>query len=415
MVVVFLLLSSTVETFAQNGQANIDSLANSFVQQEQVDLKTFDILFKELHQMYPEELALLAEILLKRSVQQDVMDGVYRAHDAFGVYFISKGYYNQAFQLLLRAKDYYEKTDNLSYKMKNYYYIGRYYAGIGSLSESFFWMEKSLALAEMNPERSSLYNVRNDLATLYFKDSNFVACKKLIDLNVKEWEQLGKEIQVNTKTLEGNYLMHKGNKKEAKISYDAANKLAFETDNKVMLASTFTNLGIFEYEYDQAKSKDYFESSLYYSKLSNYNEKIASDYYNLAFWHVGVNEIDSALYYFESSYNTAEKVKSYSNMLDALQEMIQIHRNQKNWTKVDDLHKKVQSIKNMQYEELMQSFEDLNMFEAFNSFTTKEIQKDDNQLKILGLELSKDSLWLLVFLVTLSILQALALFWLYKR
>ena len=201
---------------AQGETLDIDSLANVFINREKVDLKTFDLLFQEVHLMYPEELAHFAEILLKRSIQQEVPEGIYRAHDAFGFYFLSKGYFNHAFHLLLKAKKFYESEDLLLYKMKNYYYIARVYVAMGNLNDAINWMLKSISLAEKNPERNSLYTLRNDLTTVYFRAGNYEKGKQQLDLNEKEWEQLTSHHQFDLRTLQGNFLMNFKKSKEAK-------------------------------------------------------------------------------------------------------------------------------------------------------------------------------------------------------
>lgn len=405
----FLFLLGVVHLYkAQDGIYNIDSLANIFVQQNSVDLKTFDLLVKELNQSYPDELAHLSETLLKRAVRENNKDGIHRAYDAFGLYYLSKGYYNQAFKLLFKSKKYYEQTQNLTYQMKNFYYIGRTYFSMGNMNEAILWMEKSIGLAENNPDRTTLYTVRNDLATVYYRASNYPKFKKLLDQNEAEWDYLTRELKVNLRTQQGNYLMINGKNDEAKKHYDEANKLAFETGNHIIIGTTYTNLAIYEFDYDIKKSKELFESSLRHAHLSNYADKISLDYYNLAFWFLGTDKIDSAFYYFQASYTSAKSVNNFNYMLDALEEMIAIERTREKWNSVDELHNLVRDIKSVQFKELMNSFDELASFENLGNIDQTTLNdKMHSGFSFFGLE--KSVFWLIVSLITLVLVLFSAL------
>lgn len=400
---------------AQGEMLNIDSLALVFMNREKVDLKTFDLLFVEVHLMYPEELAHFAEILLKRSIQQEVPEGIYRAHDAFAFYFLSKGYFNHAFRLLLKAKNYYESEDLLLYRMKNYYYIARVYVAMGNLSDAINWMYKSIDLAEKNPDRNSLYTLRNDLATIYFRAGNYENGKAQLDLNEKEWAQLSLPHQVDLRTLQGNYLMNLQKSSEAKAKYVVARELALKTESPILIATSYTNLGIYEFDYDIQKSKEHFESSLFYAHMSNYPDKIALDYFNLAFWHYATESLDSALYYFETSYLVVEKVNAFTPMLDALEEMIGIHRQNENWQKVDELQGKIQEIKTKQYQQLMQSYNDLSLFDELESSTAKENSARQQDGYLFGLQENSKTFWVVILLIAFVCIQSTVIFFLYKR
>lgn len=409
ILVLLFFIQSCIQVHAQEEDLNIDSLAHTFLNSEQIDLKTFDLLFKELHLMHSEELAHLAEVLLKRSTQQNFPEGIYRAHDAFGFHFLLKGHFNQAFKLLLKAKKFYEQTDNLPYRMRNYYYIGRVYVAMGNLDEAIHWMEKSKQLAEKSPDRNALYVARIDLATIHFRNSNYESGKKLLDSNQTEWSNLTLHQQVDITTLYGNYWLNsnKADKNKAKEMYDLANQMALGTRNHVLIANTYTNLGIYEYEYDIQKSKKYFESSLYHAYMSNYPNKIALDHYNLGFWHYGIEQIDSAMYHFEVSYITAKSVKALDYMLDALEMMIEVERQQGHWEKVDALHEKVREVKTLQYKELIGSYDDLALFEIDDSQLGHSTNQRLNNQLVLGFE--KTSFFIIALLSFLVLVLSVSL------
>lgn len=407
LILVFLALH-VQHAIAQNEEYNIDSMARLFVHSESVDIKTFDLLFRHLNQQYPEELAHLGEVLLKKSIGKQYADGIYRAHDAFGFYFMSKGYYDFALKLLLRSKKHYEETDNLVYKMKNYYYIGRVYVGIGNLADGILWCEKSLELAEDNPDRSSLYTLRTDLATLYFRNNNYPQGILLLDKNQAEWPYLNKQQKTELLTLQGNYLIHHKKNQEAKKKYDQALEIALQTNNQVLIATTNTNLGIYEFEYDINKSKAYFLESLRCARLSSYANKISLDHFNLGFWYLGAEDIDSAVVHFESSYEEAKKINLYSYMLDALQELIGIERGRANWSRVDELHNLVADTKTNQYNALIQSYEDLALFDNLNLLKSEDNQTlDFRKNKLFGLE--SWIFWLFIILMTIIAMLSTAL------
>ncbi len=358
--------------FASERKSDIDSMANRFLRSENIDLKTFDLLFIELQTLYPEELAHLAENLLQRSIEKGFRDGIFRAHDAYGMYFISKGYHNQAFKLLLRAKNYYESNNMFYYCMKNYFYIAKAYIALGNLEEAILWMHKSKVLAELNPVRTSLYSLRIDLATVYFRLGRFKEGKALLDQNEKEWDQLTEFLKVTQTTLLGNYEIQLENYKEAEKYYQRANAMALAVEDPVTISNSYANLGILDFELEGNDSKKYFELSLRYAHLSNYSPLIARQYFNLASWHLAFNFLDSALVHFENSFQVAQRVNSYVDMLDALEEITSIHRMKKSWDAVDSLHQKIIQTKSDQYKELMQSFDDLNMFENLENFEVEQ-------------------------------------------
>lgn len=393
---------------AQSEKLDIDSMANKFMRSEQIDLKTFDLLFIELHLLYPEELAHLAEVLLKRSIEKNFPDGIYRAHDAFGFYFISKGYYNQAFKLLFKSKKYYEANKMFLYAMKNYYYISRAYVALGNLDEAVVWMQKSMALAELNPDRGPLYNLNIDLATIFFRLSKFENGKKLLDKNDKEWEHLNHLLKVSQTTLRGNYAIQFKQSKEAKQYYDEALKLAFELDNPIVISNAFANLGIYEIDFDIEKSKDYFETSVKYAHLSNHSPLIARQNFNLASWYYFKEDYNEACKKFEESYTIAKNVKSYDDMLDALEEMINIKRDLQDWEAVDELHQKTINIKTEQYKDLMQSFEELELFEGLDDFF--QINNENNEPKKIWISALSGTQFFIAVLMVVVILQFITIF-----
>lgn len=384
----------------QEEQLNIDSLANVFIQSPSIDLQTFDLLFIELHALYPVELAHMAEILLERSIKENRPIGIYRAYDAYGYYLLSRGLHQQALKLFLKSKKYYETHNLLSYKTKNYYYLGRLYMAMGNNDEAVIWVRKSLSLAELGPDRSKVHNLRVDLAAIYFASSKYEHGKKLLDENYKEWDDLEIIHRIMQLKLYGNYYIYFKDYDRAKEYYIKALDLSIKSDNPIQIADAYTNLAIYQFEYDVQESKRLFEKSLYFAHLSNSPSKISTNYYNLASWYYGVGNLDSAYVNFDVSYRIAESSNLYQNMVDALDEMLNIRRDQNDFQKVDELHQKIQDVKAIQYEMTMKVFDEIS---TFDSFVLDGDQKTSNQKKGIFATLSTSHYWvILLVLVVLA-------------
>jgi len=134
-------------------QYNIDSLLAEFKHAPGIDLRTYDQLFIALYPEYLEELVLVAEDLLTKSVQKQNMNGMHRAADAFGIYLVQKGQFNQAFKILYRSMRFYERTDNQAYLMKAYGYLGALNMAWNNEEQAIEYYERMLALSEKNPRK----------------------------------------------------------------------------------------------------------------------------------------------------------------------------------------------------------------------------------------------------------------------
>ena len=387
-------------------QYNIDSLLQEFKYSDGVDLRTYDQLFIALYPEYMEELVLVAEDLLTQSVRTKNMNGMHRAADAFGVYFVQKGYFNQAFKILYRSMRYYERTENQAYLMKAYHYLGSLFLSWGNVEESIYWFEKCREIAKENPDKMYLHTVQNNLVLAYMKIPDNKQALHYLNANEKDSLILSAENKIIMLNLKGNYWLALDNIELAKGFYKKSKDASLLQNKGRHISTAYTNLAVVEFSSDIELSKTYFDSSVNYAKQSGLNEKISLAYFNLAAWHAETQNIDSSIYYFSQSFSYASEINNYENMVDALDEMSGLYREMNKWISVDSINGILREVKTQQYNELlnMESDYDLleNAFAQNTPFLEDQAQsKSDKALFRTTLIISLLVLLLVQFLVIL--------------
>jgi len=297
-------------------------------------------------------------------------NGMHRAADAFGLYFASKGHFNQAYKVLHRSMRFYERTDNPSYLMKAYHYLGTLFLNWGNTNEAIHWFEKCRSLAKNNPMRSSFHSVNNNLALVNFNNKNFEKGKKFLDSNYPEIFMMNDELKANFYNLLGNYYMSTSNRDSVSKYYDLSLYHSKKTKNNRIISSAFTNNAIFQFGIDEKLSYQLFDSSLVYAIKSKFPDRISQSLYNIAFWHYSFNDFENAIFNFEQSYNFAKENNSYTHMIDALEELLVIYRENEEWEKVDMLHERIISIKNAQHKEIIEALNEIDNFENIFKIST---------------------------------------------
>jgi len=268
---------------------------------------------------------------------------------------------------------FYERTENQAYLMKAYHYLGTLFLNWGNTNEAIHWFEKCRGLAKKSPLRSSFHSVNNNLALVNFRIGNFEKGKKYLDFNYKEIELMNDELKANFFNLLGNYHIKKSDKDSVKTCYDLALNHALITRNNRIISSAYTNYAIYNFDIDLNLSLQYFDSSLLFAKKSLFTDRISESLYNIGFWYYSVNELDNAILNFEQSFFYASENSSYSNMIDAKEELLTIYRDLENWDKVDQIHLQILNIKNQQFKELIDAMNEIENFEiAFNSIKSPE-------------------------------------------
>jgi tetratricopeptide (TPR) repeat protein len=392
-------------------QYNIDSLLQEFKYSDGVDLRTYDQLFIALYPEYMEELVLVAEDLLTQSVRTKNMNGMHRAADAFGVYFIQKGYFNQAFKILYRSMRYYERTDNQAYLMKAYHYLGTLFLSWGNIEESIYWFEKCREIAKENPDKMHLHTVQNNLALAYMKIPDNKQALQYLNANEKDSLILDDEAKIALLNMKGNYWLALENYSLSKNFYNRSKDAALKEGWHRHISTAYMNLAVVEFSSDIDLAKTYFDSSVYYAKQSGLNEKISLAYFNLAAWHAETQNIDSSIYYFSQSFSYANEINNYENMVDALDEMSGLYRELNKWISVDSINGILREVKTQQYSELLNMESDYDLLE--NAFA-----QNTPFLEVQAQTVSDKALFrttLIISLLVLLLVQFLAILYLSYR
>lgn len=365
-----LFLSIFVQTSSFSQAANIDSLLQEFKYAPGVDLRTYDQLFIALYPEHMEELVLVAEDLLTRSVREQNMSGMHRAADAFGIYFVQKGHFNQAFKILYRSMRFYQRSENQAYLMKAYHYLGTLFLSWGNTDEAIYWLEKCHELTKINIDKSYLHAVRNNLSVAYLKTPDKKQALEYLNANELDSLLLSDEAKIAMLNLKGNYWLSLDNFELSKNYYKRSKNAALKEGWDRHISTAYTNLAVTEFSTDIELSKTYFDSSVYYAKKSGLYEKVSLSYFNLAAWHAETANFDSSIYYFSQSFSYAKQINNYENMLDALDEMSGLFREMNKWEKVDSLNTILREVKSQQYTELLNMESDFDILEnAFSQNT----------------------------------------------
>jgi hypothetical protein len=343
---------------------NIDSLLTEFKYNPGVDLRTYDQLFMALYPEYMEELVLVAEDLLKRSVHEGNNNGMHRAADAFGLYFASKGHFNQAYKVLHRSMRFYERTENQAYLMKAYGYMGALFMAWDNSQQAVFWYSKLVSLSKLNTSENIHHSALNNLCLAYFSTNRFDLGLETLKKNSEFYELMNNENKAIYLNLFGNFYLEKFNIDSAKHYYQKSIEEALIHSGYRLVSTAMANLAICEFYQDSPSSLDLFKSSYEYALKSKSIERISVSLFNLASWHLENNNQERGLFYLNESYMAAVQHKSYRNIFDALDEIAEIYREQGNWHSVDSVNAIIRDFKTQQYQDFLSLTEDTELLES---------------------------------------------------
>lgn len=365
-----LFLSIFVQTSSFSQAANIDSLLQEFKYAPGVDLRTYDQLFIALYPEYMEELVLVAEDLLARAVREQNMSGMHRAADAFGVYFVQKGHFNQAFKILYRSMRFYQRSENQAYLMKAYGYLGGLNMAWHNEEEAIRYYEKMMTLSANHTQQNVYYTAINNLTLAHFQNSRYDLGVQTLKKNSDYLHQMHSENRAVYYNLYGNYYLQRSEIDSAKSYYSKSLEAAIEFSANRLISTAFANLAICKFGDDPEESLRLFEESYQFALKSTSTERISVSLFNLASWHLEFEDQERALDYYTQSYQVAARANSYINMFDALDEIAEIYRSQNNWEKVDSINLMVRDIKSQQYNEFIDLSADVELLEnAFSQNT----------------------------------------------
>jgi tetratricopeptide (TPR) repeat protein len=360
-----------------------------------------------------EELVLVAEDLLTQSVRTKNMNGMHRAADAFGVYFVQKGYFNQAFKILYRSMRYYERTENQAYLMKAYGYLGGLYMAWGNEQEAISYFEKMMTKSKNHTQENVHFTAINNLTLAYFQNSRYDLGIEILKRNEPHLTQMNLENKSVYFNLYGNYFLQKSEIDSAKLYYEKSLKASELYSSNRLISTAYANLAICEFGKNPEKSLQLFEESYQYAVKSTSIERISVSLFNIASWHLEFEDRKKALNYYQQSYEVAASANSYVNMYDALDEIAEIYRSQDNWILVDSINQIIQDIKSEQHGEFIDLSNDEalleNAFAQNTPFLEDQAQSEsDKALFRTTLIISLLVLLLIQFLVILYLSYRLA-------
>jgi len=392
---------------AQSQAYNIDSLLREFKYNSEIDLRTYDQLFIALHLDYMEELALVGEDLLKRSLREQHILGLHRAADAFGVYFTSKGHFNQAYKVINRSRLYYERKELWSYVMKSYSYLGELFLAWDNPQNAIYWYNKLFLLSKEHPNQIVHYNTINNLTYAYFSANDYAQGIRTLKLNSRYLDMMNIENKSIYYNLNGNYHLHNGEYDSAMFYYKQSITFAQSISDYRSMSNGYANLAICAFYLNNDNALELFERSYEFALRSKSAGRISISLFNMASWHIENENVDQALLLFSESFRAAQTNNSYNNMFDALDEISDIYREQNAWLKLDSVNTIIHELKSKQYNEFINLSNDVDLVDA----AFKSGDNNNTNLKILASkqremkQILLYSLLLLVFVQFLFILH----------
>lgn len=349
---------------AYSQAVNIDSLLLEYKYNPDVDLRTYDQLFITLHLDYMEELVLVGEDLLKRSLRHQNMSGLHRAADAFGVYFTSKGFFNQAYKVLNRSLQFYERNENWSYLMKSYGYLGELFLAWDNPQQAVYWYNKLYVLSKDHPQEQVHYSAINNLSQAYFSSKQYDLGIYTLKQNGAFLEFMNSENKSIYYNLYGNYHLQQEDFDTAMHYYEKSIAFAELSSDFRSISTGLANLAICAFYMEKDNALELFERSYRFALKSKSVERICVSLYNLASWYIENETLEDALDLFNESYSVALKNNSYRNMFDALDQIAEIYRQQQTWIKLDSIQGIISELKSQQYNEFINLTNDSDLLES---------------------------------------------------
>jgi tetratricopeptide (TPR) repeat protein len=244
-----------------------------------------------------------------------------------GSYLYRSGKVDQGLEFLMLARDYFEKKEDYTIASEIWNDIGHSFLLNGAYVKARKAYNKSLLFGEKSFDVTASFNAKLGLGRSYIMEGDTSTGMRLLhSYKQKSLEHDKYEAAADVFAYMAMIEQEMGNRLLSREYFDKSITYSKMSDSKVHLAHSYANLGIRHYNSgDYDSSLFYFEKSLELRLELKTTRPILEAYYNLGFFYLDRNDSDQALLHFETGRVLAEKHNYWVDVVDFLGELIPIY------------------------------------------------------------------------------------------
>ena len=316
--------------YAQDTDKIVDEFKNGTVDQK------IELLFgnySELESINKDSILYFIKDLQSIGIDQEREDAIAISNYYFGHFLNDNGLLNEARGKLAGALKFYKFQENDTMLAVVYNAIGNteYLEGnYGGAEENYLKsyeygkkaeIEKFKSLSSANLSRIYIYQEKYDKAKEILDD--YIAFNKTIS----NFRNVGAGYG-----LFGQLYMNQSKFDEATEYLERSMEFNLSTGNAKLIGNGYTNIAIASFiKEDYKRAEEYFQLALSYRLEGGDGFFIAESYFNLGDFYFETNELDSALFFYDKSFDIAFENENKIGMVDALGQIAKTYESQENY------------------------------------------------------------------------------------
>ncbi|HRO75048.1 MAG TPA: tetratricopeptide repeat protein [Crocinitomicaceae bacterium] len=203
--------------------------------------------------------------------------------------------------------------------------IGISYVLSKKYKEARKWFEKSLASGKQTGNFQENCMGYKNIAESYYREGNFEKAIDYATIYIKNIDHIkSKGALAKVYNTLGNIYRDKEDMKKAELYYTKSLETAQEITSALVRANALNNLAIVYFEDNPDKAKEYFIKAFKVRQQHKNPTFIADSYLNLGTWHYIMENVDSAIYYYQYMYDYCVKHKYFDGQIEALEALEEV-------------------------------------------------------------------------------------------
>lgn len=268
-----------------------------------------------------------------QGIKHNREDAIALSNYYFSHYLNDNGLFDEALNKIEDAISFYNYQDNDTMLAESYNAKGNSYYLLGEFGAAEYNYLKSYDFGKHSEEERFKSLSTANLARIYIYQEKYDKAKEILDKYI-EYNKGISNLR-NLGTGYGIYGQFYINQKEfdKAIEYlERSMEYNLSTGNAKLIANGYTNIAIASFIKDDLKrAEEYFQLALSYRLESRDEYFIAESYYNLGDYYSEVSELDSAVYFYNKSFETAYESDNKIGKADALEHLAMVYEKQEKY------------------------------------------------------------------------------------
>jgi tetratricopeptide (TPR) repeat protein len=323
----FIILLGSYTLFSQGTDQVIQAYENGNTDEK------IEILFAnygEIESISKDTILFFIRDLQSIGIEKEREDAIALSNYYFGHFLNDNTLYSEAYNKLSEAIKFYKFEENDTMLAASFNALGNtdYLKGdYGSAEENYL---KSYDYGKLSGTDKFQTLSSANLSRIYIYKEDYNRAKEILNDYIEFNKSVSNIRNVGTGYGIYGQLYINQNKLEEAIEYlDRSMEFNLSTGNSKLIGNGYTNIAIASFiKEDFRRAEEYFQLALSYRIEGKDHFFIAESYFNLGDFYFATNELDSALVFYNKSFDIASEHENKIGMVDALEQISQVHEGQ---------------------------------------------------------------------------------------